>query len=98
MSDSNSVKTPMDVNVKLLKPERTNNGKCIGVPYRELIGSLMYLAVSTRPDIAFAVSSLSQFNDCFDESHWAAARRVLRYLKGTIDVVLVLFLVQILTA
>jgi len=46
----------------------------------------MYLATSTRPDIAHAVSYLSQFNSCYDVTHWTAAKRVLRYLKGTIDV------------
>lgn len=47
---------------------------------------LTYLATCTRPDIAFAVSHLSQFNNCFDETHWKAAKRVLRYLKGTSNV------------
>ncbi|XP_036148378.1 secreted RxLR effector protein 161-like [Monomorium pharaonis] len=49
----------------------------------------MYLAVSTRPDIAHAVSKLSQFNNCHTKIHWGAAKRVLRYLKGTNDVGLV---------
>lgn len=53
------------------------------LPYRELVGCLTYLASSTRPDISFIVSSLGQFNNKFDESHWKAAKRVLRYLKGT---------------
>ncbi|XP_046145331.1 secreted RxLR effector protein 161-like [Osmia bicornis bicornis] len=53
------------------------------VPYRSLIGSLMYLATSTRPDIAHAVSALSQFNDNPGEEHWKAAKRVLRYIKRT---------------
>lgn len=56
------------------------------LPYKNLIGTLMYLAVATRPDIAYAVSYLSQFNDCYDEAHFKSAKRVLRYLKGTIDV------------
>jgi hypothetical protein len=43
----------------------------------------MYLAVSTRPDIAHVVSMLSQFNTNFGEQHWRAAKRVLRYLKNT---------------
>ncbi|KMQ86503.1 retrovirus-related pol polyprotein from transposon tnt 1-94 [Lasius niger] len=43
----------------------------------------MYLSVCTRPDISFAVSYLSQFNDCYGETHWKAAKHVLRYLKGT---------------
>lgn len=51
--------------------------------YRELIGSLMYLSVATRPDIAHSVSVLSQFNEHPTEEHWGAAKRVLRYLKGT---------------
>lgn len=54
-------------------------------PYQRLIGSLMYLAVSTRPDIAYAVNFLSQFNTNYDIEHWKAAKRILRYLKGTID-------------
>lgn len=45
----------------------------------------MYLATCTRPDIAYAVSHLSQFNTCFNREHWTAAKRVLRYLKGTSD-------------
>lgn len=45
----------------------------------------MYLAVSTRPDLAYAVNSLSQFNTCYTNEHWMAAKRVLRYLKGTAD-------------
>jgi Reverse transcriptase (RNA-dependent DNA polymerase) len=53
------------------------------VPYREAIGSLMYAAVATRPDIAFAVSTLSQFLDNPGELHWDAVKRVLRYLLGT---------------
>ena len=53
-------------------------------PYRELIGALQYLAVATRPDIA-AVSLLSQFLNNPGETHWTAAKRVLRYLKGTSD-------------
>ncbi|XP_059051907.1 uncharacterized protein LOC131846587 [Achroia grisella] len=53
------------------------------VPYRELIGSLMYLSVCTRPDIAHAVNFMSQFCNCFEEVHWTATKRILRYLKGT---------------
>lgn len=43
----------------------------------------MYVAVCTRPDIAHAVNYLSQFNTCHNTEHWTAAKRVLRYLKGT---------------
>ena len=53
------------------------------VPYRKAIGSLMYTSVVTRPDITFAVSTLSQFLENPGEAHWAAAKWVFRYLSGT---------------
>ena len=54
-------------------------------PYREAIGSLMYAAVATRPDIAYAVSTLSQFLNNPGVLHWEATKRVFRYLAGTKD-------------
>jgi len=50
----------------------------------------MYIAVGTRPDIAYAVSKLSSYLDCYRSDHWDAAIRVLRYLKGTRTLGLVL--------
>jgi hypothetical protein len=52
-------------------------------PYRELLGSLMFLMTQTRPDIAYAVGMLSRFGNNYTEEHWIAAKRVLRYLKAT---------------
>lgn len=45
----------------------------------------MYLSVCTRPDIAFACSQLSQFGNCFNNTHWLALKRILRYLAGTLN-------------
>jgi hypothetical protein len=53
--------------------------------YRQLIGSLMYL-VNTRPDICFTVNTLSQFMMEPRRVHWVAAKHVLRYLQGTVDI------------
>jgi len=50
-------------------------------PYREAISSLMYTAVATHPDIAYAVSTLSQFLDNPGEAHWNTVKRVFRYLS-----------------
>ena len=58
--------------------------------YRELIGSLMYLSVMTRPDITYAVSVLSQHLEKPSITHLEFARRVLRYAKGTKNLQLVL--------
>ena len=53
--------------------------------YQELEGSLMYLLVQTRPDITYAVNKLGQFASNPIKQHWTALRRILRYLKGTLD-------------
>jgi len=53
------------------------------VPYSELVGSLNWLATSTRPDIANAVGTLCRFISNPGRQHWTAAQRVLRYLSGT---------------
>lgn len=88
MQDCNSVTTPMEVGVKLVKTDgRCNAGE--SRPYRELIGALIYLSMATRPDITNAVAKLAQFCDFPGEVHWRAAKRILRYLKGTVDLGLV---------
>lgn len=58
------------------------------IPYRQLIGSLMYVALSTRPDILYITSKLSQFISNPGKIHWIQAKRVLRYLTATKDKVL----------
>src|SRR5258708_26285366 len=59
-------------------------------PYRELVGSLNYLAIATCPDISFAIGILASFLDCYRDEHWNAAIRVLCYVKGTHDLSLTL--------
>jgi hypothetical protein len=59
------------------------NYRPIPHPYRPIIGSILYASLGTRPDTAYAINILAQFNESPTEEHWAAAKRVLRYLKGT---------------
>ncbi|KEP45036.1 putative Copia-like polyprotein/retrotransposon, partial [Rhizoctonia solani 123E] len=51
--------------------------------YGAFIGKLLYAALCTRPDIAFAVTHLAQFTTCFGPAHVTVVKRVIRYLKGT---------------
>lgn len=81
MTDCKSVVTPMEPNVHLAKHE----GDPVRAPYAEVVGSLLYLTVNTRPDIAFSVGVLTRFVSNPSEDHWRAAKRVLRYVAGTVD-------------
>ena len=54
--------------------------------YQEIVGSLIYASITTRPDLAHAVNILSQHMAKPNNEHWSAAKRVLRYVKGTLDV------------
>ena len=69
----------MDPSVKLEKASECAKE----LKYRELIGSLMFLAIVSRPDISYAVSSLAQHLTCWSQDHFDAGLRILRYLKGT---------------
>ncbi|GLI63720.1 hypothetical protein VaNZ11_006774, partial [Volvox africanus] len=80
MKGSNSRATPMDANLRL-----TTEGDPLDTsvhPYSEVVGSLLYLAVCSRPDISFAVGSLARFMAKPTINHWNAAKGVLRYLMG----------------
>jgi hypothetical protein len=81
MMDCKSMTTAMTINMKLLSDSSSN--LVDPTMYRQLIGSLMYL-VNTRPDICFAVNTLSQHMVEPKQVHWMAAKHILRYLRGTI--------------
>ena len=66
-----------------LLPSTTNAPKSEVVQYQRKTGSILFAAVVTRPDIAFAISRLSRHNTNPNESHHNAADRVLRYLYNT---------------
>lgn len=84
MEDCNPVKTPFAPNTSLSEGSDEEIAAAKHLPYMSLVGSLMYAAVCTRPDISYAVGKLSQFNSCYTEFHWLTAKHVLRYLKGSL--------------
>lgn len=61
----------------------------IGIPYREGVGMCMYIAVTTRADIAYAVHRLAQYMSNPGRPHWEALKRLVRYLIGTRELWLV---------
>lgn len=86
MSDCNSTKYPMDPKEVLHKDE-------MGIPvdateFKSIIGGLRYL-VHTRPDLAYSVSIVSRFMERPTLLHQNAAKRILRYVKGTINLGLI---------
>ena len=87
--DLKPVSTPMETHVKLStsqSPATTAQfAQMRDIPYHEAVGSLMYASLGTRPDISFAVQTLSRFSTKPGIAHWDAVKRVFRYLKGTID-------------
>ena len=59
------------------------------IPYASTVGSLMYAQVCTRPHIAFTVGMLGRYQSNLDVYYWSAAKKVMRYLQGTKDYMLV---------
>ena len=83
MEESNPTDTPVDVGMKLMKGkdgESVNKEK-----YQSVVGSLLFLSTRTRPDIAYAVGTTAKFSASPTKSHWTAVKRILRYIKGTLD-------------
>jgi hypothetical protein len=79
MTECKSMPTPMVMELKKIYDAPTDSGEIDP----QLRGSLMYL-VNTRPDICYAVNVLSQFMSQPRQTHWIAAKHVLRYLRGTV--------------
>ena len=96
MIEGNGTKTPLETGHDLRVQDQTSPEMHSGVSspsidrsalilkeYQSLVGSLMYLMLSTRSDLAFTISTLSKFSSAHLPIHLAAAKQVLRYLKAT---------------
>lgn len=83
MSDCKAVNTPLSISEKLSAYEGTPLGPVDSTWYRSLVGALHYLTL-TRPDLSFSVNKVCQYLHAPTTEHWAAAKRILRYLKHTV--------------
>ena len=87
LSEAKVVSTPADLNVKLEKNDSVS--KLVDpLNYQSVVGSLLYVAIATRPDIAQAVGAVSKFRSKPTEAYLTAVKRILRYLKGTVNLAL----------
>ncbi|XP_068712526.1 uncharacterized protein [Montipora foliosa] len=82
-TEAKSVSTPVDLNVKLQKEDGVSR-PVDTISYQCTVGSLLYAAITTRPDIAQAVGVVSKFYANPTQGHLTATKRILRYLKGTV--------------
>jgi transposase InsO family protein len=80
LENARPVTTPMAINLQL---ERQENATIDVHLYQSMLGSLMYAAVGTRPDISFAVNTLAQHASAPGEEHLRALKRIFQYLIGT---------------
>ncbi|UYV64621.1 hypothetical protein LAZ67_3001351 [Cordylochernes scorpioides] len=83
METCKEVPTPGSKEINL--DNHIEDDNCDQHTYQEALGMLMFLAVNTRPDIAYITSKLSQYSRQPKQMHWTAIKRVMRYLRGTID-------------
>ncbi|GJT82607.1 retrovirus-related pol polyprotein from transposon TNT 1-94 [Tanacetum coccineum] len=82
MDKCNPVGTPIEHKEK---PSKHDGGKAVDLTlFKSLVGSLCYLTC-TRPDILFAVGLISHFMEEPTTKHLKIAKRILRYIKGTVD-------------
>jgi hypothetical protein len=80
MSNCKGVSTPLATNERLSATAGTPLGLVDATQYRSVVGALQYLTL-IRPDLSFPVNKVCQFLHCPTMEHWAAVKRILRYLK-----------------
>ena len=84
-ADAHLVATPTDSNVQLQAPRPDDDSLPPVFPYQELVGSLLYVQIATRPDITHAVSKVSQFSTNYRQIHCTVVSCIAKYLQGTSD-------------
>jgi len=82
MLECNGANTPGPLN---LFDQDHCNQPCSAIEYARVLGRLIYISTCTRPDLAFMVSHLSKFCSAPTEGNWINVKRVLRYLKQTVN-------------
>ncbi|CAA7264973.1 unnamed protein product [Cyclocybe aegerita] len=87
LQDLKPLSIPMDPNVRLSSAQSPSTtveiAKMANILYHKAVGSLMYTSLGTRPDITFAVQTVSRYTSKPGPEHWEAVKRIFCYLSGT---------------
>jgi hypothetical protein len=86
LSEAKTKSTPLALGINLVKAKEDEVLDKTKYPYGELVGSMLYLAVCTRPDIAHVVGVLARYMSAPSMEHWKTAKVVLRYVAGSASV------------
>src|SRR5271156_4598187 len=84
MNECHPVATPLDTSCKLF-PLAEDEQIIDNHRYRSIVGSLLHLAIVSRPDVATAVGMVARHVEKPGQRHWTAVKRIMRYLKGTVS-------------
>jgi transposase InsO family protein len=89
MTDCNATKAPLETKVKLYDDSATrteaDKEAMQYIDYRHTVGQLLFMSLHSRPDLSAAVAIASRFVHNPGMTHWSAVKRIIRYIKGTID-------------
>ncbi|KAI7956932.1 hypothetical protein MJO28_004027 [Puccinia striiformis f. sp. tritici] len=78
-------RTPLPSGYSATTVDESEGDRATSTDYLSIIGSMSYLAVGTRPDLAYAVNYLARFSACPAPDHWKALRHVVNYIANTRD-------------
>jgi histone deacetylase 1/2 len=84
MDKCKAIDTPLSSMEKLSVVEGDTLGPVDSTKYRSLVGALQYLTL-TRPDISFVINKIYQFLHVPTTVHWSVVKRILRYIRGTLN-------------
>jgi len=85
MLDCNPAQSPLPTTFKPVPATDTEFDEARSLPYAQLVGAVLYASTVSRPDLAHAASILSRYISKWSKVHYAAAKHLLRYIKGTTD-------------
>lgn len=90
MENAKYCKIPLEINLDQNRMKREPGEFIKKVEYREAVGSLMFLMIATRPELAYSVSVVSRYLDSYSNFAWEMVKRIFRYISGTKDFGIVL--------